>query len=53
MRVFVAGGTGAIGTFLLPHLVENGHEVVALVRSAGKAKEIEAVGAKVNHRRRA
>jgi nucleoside-diphosphate-sugar epimerase len=47
MRVFVAGSTGAVGKFLVPHLVENEHEVVALVRAAQKAKALEAVGAKV------
>lgn len=47
MRVFVAGNTGAVGRFLVPHLVENGHEVVALVRSAQKTKKVEAMGAKV------
>ncbi|HVS60090.1 MAG TPA: NAD(P)-dependent oxidoreductase [Gemmatimonadaceae bacterium] len=47
MRVFVAGSTGAVGKFLVPHLVENGHEVVALVRAAQKAKALEVMGAKV------
>jgi nucleoside-diphosphate-sugar epimerase len=47
MRVFVAGSTGAIGKFLVPHLVENGHEVVALVRAAHKAKAFEMMGVKV------
>jgi uncharacterized protein YbjT (DUF2867 family) len=47
MRVFVTGGTGAVGMFLLPHVVENGHEVVAFVRAAQKAKAIKAMGAKV------
>lgn len=47
MRVFVAGSTGSVGKVLVPHLVENGHEVVALVRAAQKAKAIEAMGAKV------
>jgi uncharacterized protein YbjT (DUF2867 family) len=32
MRIFVAGGTGAIGRQLLPMLVANGHEVSGLVR---------------------
>ncbi|HEX6629360.1 MAG TPA: NAD(P)-dependent oxidoreductase [Gemmatimonadaceae bacterium] len=44
MKVFVTGGTGAIGQFLLPLLVENKHEVVALTRSADKAARLEAVG---------
>ena len=48
MRAFVAGSTGAIGRFLVPQLVENGHEVVALVRSAEKAKVVETMGAKVS-----
>jgi nucleoside-diphosphate-sugar epimerase len=46
MKTFVAGSTGAIGRALLPYLVENGHEVVALVRSPQKGKEVEALGAK-------
>ena len=41
MKVFVTGGTGAIGKFLLPLLVENKHEVVALTRSVTKAAELE------------
>ncbi|WP_372009433.1 NAD-dependent epimerase/dehydratase family protein [Paenibacillus chitinolyticus] len=37
MNVFVAGATGAIGRFLLPLLVKEGHTVYAMVRSeAGK-----------------
>ena len=44
MKVFVTGGTGAIGKFLLPLLVENKHEVVALTRSATKASKLEDVG---------
>jgi nucleoside-diphosphate-sugar epimerase len=46
MRVFVAGGTGVVGRFLLPQLVEDGHEVIALVRAAQKTREVEALGAK-------
>lgn len=47
MRVFVTGGTGAVGRFLLPQLIEQGHEVVTLARTAQKAGAIEAMGAKV------
>jgi nucleoside-diphosphate-sugar epimerase len=47
MKVFVAGGTGAVGKFLVPQLLENRDEVVAFVRDARKAKAIEALGAKV------
>jgi nucleoside-diphosphate-sugar epimerase len=46
MRVFVAGSTGAVGKFLLPDLANDGHEVVALVRTAQKGAEVEALGAK-------
>lgn len=45
MKVFVAGGTGAIGRRLVPHLVENGHHVTALVRTPEKRTEVEAMGA--------
>ena len=47
MKVFVAGSTGAIGSHLVPLLHESGHEVIALSRTAEKAKELEALGAKV------
>jgi nucleoside-diphosphate-sugar epimerase len=45
MKIFVTGATGAIGRFLLPQLIEKGHEVVALTRSPDKAEQIERVGA--------
>jgi len=44
MKVFVTGGTGAIGKFLLPLLLENKHEVVALTRSVIKATALEESG---------
>jgi nucleoside-diphosphate-sugar epimerase len=47
MRVFVAGSTGAIGRVLVPLLLESGHEVVALSRTPRKARDLEALGAKV------
>jgi nucleoside-diphosphate-sugar epimerase len=45
MRVFVAGSTGAVGRSLVPHLIEMGHDVVALVRVPHKGKELAALGA--------
>ncbi len=45
MKIFLTGGTGAIGKFLLPQLLEKRHEVVALTRSAEKAVAIEEMGA--------
>ncbi|HEX6305389.1 MAG TPA: NAD(P)-dependent oxidoreductase [Anaerolineales bacterium] len=47
MKVFVAGSTGAIGNHLVPLLHESGHEVIALSRTDEKAKELEALGARV------
>jgi nucleoside-diphosphate-sugar epimerase len=44
MKIFVTGGTGAIGKFLLPQLLDKGHEVVALTRSAAKAVALEDMG---------
>jgi nucleoside-diphosphate-sugar epimerase len=44
MKVFVAGGTGAIGEQLVPQLVAAGHEVVATSRSAEGAERIQELG---------
>jgi nucleoside-diphosphate-sugar epimerase len=45
MRIFIAGGTGAIGRLLLPMLVNEGHSVVALTRSPDRATQLEQDGA--------
>jgi nucleoside-diphosphate-sugar epimerase len=45
MKILVAGATGAIGTQLVPRLVERGHEVIAMTRSADKRDAIERLGA--------
>jgi len=45
MNIFVAGGTGAIGRFLVPLLAKAGHKVVALTRSADRAPQLEQMGA--------
>jgi len=46
MRVFVAGGTGALGRRLVPQLVARGHEVTATTRKADKVGELHALGAR-------
>jgi 2-alkyl-3-oxoalkanoate reductase len=46
MRVFVAGGTGALGRRLVPRLVARGHEVTATTRSAGKVGALQSLGAR-------
>ena len=45
MRVFVAGASGAIGTRLVPQLIERGHEVIGSSRSPDKAERLRALGA--------
>ena len=45
MRVFVAGATGAIGTRLVPRLVQQGHEVIGTSRSREKADRLLTLGA--------
>jgi 2-alkyl-3-oxoalkanoate reductase len=46
MRVMVSGASGAIGRFLIPQLVEAGHEVVGLTRRRAKADALGALGAR-------
>jgi 2-alkyl-3-oxoalkanoate reductase len=46
MRVMVSGASGAIGRFLIPQLVEAGHEVVGLTRRQDKADALGALGAR-------
>ena len=45
MKVFVTGGTGAIGRHAVIALIEAGHTVSALSRSAEKADDLRRVGA--------
>jgi 2-alkyl-3-oxoalkanoate reductase len=45
MKVFVVGATGAIGTRLVPQLLDHGHEVVGTSRSPDKAVQLRALGA--------
>jgi nucleoside-diphosphate-sugar epimerase len=45
MRVFVTGGTGAIGRLAVPELIAAGHEVSALTRSAERAMLLQGLGA--------
>jgi 2-alkyl-3-oxoalkanoate reductase len=45
MRVFVVGASGAIGTRLVPELIQNGHEVVGTVKSPGNVDRVGALGA--------
>jgi nucleoside-diphosphate-sugar epimerase len=45
MRVFVAGGSGAIGRRLLPQLVAAGHEVTATTRRPEKTDLLASLGA--------
>jgi nucleoside-diphosphate-sugar epimerase len=45
MRVFVAGASGAIGTRLVPQLIDRGHEVIGTSRSSENAERVRALGA--------
>jgi nucleoside-diphosphate-sugar epimerase len=47
MRVFVTGGTGHIGSYIIPELVAAGHEVTGLARSDKAGDVVSALGAKV------
>ena len=45
MRVFVAGASGAIGSRLVPQLIERGHEVIGTHKSLGGAERLRTIGA--------
>jgi 2-alkyl-3-oxoalkanoate reductase len=45
MRVFVVGASGAIGTRLVPQLIDRGHKVIGTFRSPEHADRVRALGA--------
>jgi nucleoside-diphosphate-sugar epimerase len=45
MRAFVSGGSGFVGGHLIERLVRDGHDVVALARSADAAETVSGFGA--------
>lgn len=45
MKILVIGGTGLVGSYLLPRLVEKGNEVFALTRTKDKIERINKLGA--------
>ena len=47
MHVFVTGGTGHAGSYIIPELIAAGHEVTGLARSDTAAAALSALGAKV------
>lgn len=45
MRIFLAGGTGAVGRRILPRLVARGHQVTATTRTPAKRDLLRELGA--------
>ncbi|WWC86523.1 uncharacterized protein L201_001400 [Kwoniella dendrophila CBS 6074] len=50
MKVFITGGSGFIGTRIIPLLVSNGHEVIGLSRSETSDKILNELGCKTTIR---
>jgi nucleoside-diphosphate-sugar epimerase len=46
MKVFLAGGSGVVGSHLIPQLVERGHDVVATTTRPQRVAGLEAAGAR-------
>src|SRR6266516_796261 len=46
MRVFVTGASGAIGTRLVPQLIDAGHDVIGTHNSPASAELLRTLGAK-------
>jgi nucleoside-diphosphate-sugar epimerase len=44
MKIFLAGGTGVVGTRALPALVGGGHDVTAVARGEAKAELVRSLG---------
>lgn len=49
MRVAVTGGSGVVGSAVIRHLVEEGHDVWALARSGAASAKLDSLGARVVH----
>ena len=45
MRVFIAGGSGAVGRQLIPQLVAAGHHVVSISRTENRVARLRSLGA--------
>src|SRR5579859_4717206 len=49
MRVVIIGGSGHVGTYLVPRLVESGHQVINLSRGQRKAYQPHGAWDSVQH----
>ena len=45
MRVFLVGASGAIGSRLIPQLIDAGHEVIGTHTSPSSGERVRALGA--------
>ncbi len=49
MKILISGATGFVGSHVARYLIQQGHEVYALVRTTSNTRELEQIGAHLFH----
>ena len=49
MKILISGATGFVGSHVAKYLVQQGHDVYALVRTTSDVRELQRIGARLFH----